>query len=505
MDRGLLPTMTSLDLNRSACNPRPAKGRRSTHFAVAGGLFVLGALFFFQHVPTALRWPVRVLVIAVLAWLAIAFWRSVRASRLSGKKLVFSLVLGGFFYLALALICHVFNTLMSARDDRVATHDVTALGELERSNISIMLDGTSFKMYDPDVGWVPKPGHHADGTINSQGVRSLREYAVPAPDPGKRVLCLGDSYTFGDEVGDLETYPSHAEQLLPGTEWVNLGISSTCLTQSLVHYRKSGKKLGGKYVVIGFMTDDAKRTVNCFRGFLTPYNPYTKPFAKLSNGRFSVEPNPYRDLAGYRKLMANDTAELARLRQLDYLAWSNQEATSNPVMRTFDYVVESMNLERNLEGLLNRAPLKSSSKPVSPGSKGNNSLLTSTAGRWPPLRKGADPYGKAIWNPHSLGFQAIERLFDLYYSEVIADGRVPLIVIIPGPFDVENERKHYPRIYDALLDHFRAKGYHYLDFLDTLVAHHKDDFTFEALYGHCHFRASTNRELAQEIIRELHL
>jgi hypothetical protein len=494
------------DSIRSENTALPAVGGRDGTIRVVGGVLVLlGALILFQHVPTALRWPVRLLALAILAWLAIVTWRKMRASRFSPKGIVFSLLLGGFMYLALALICHIFNTLMAARDDRVATHNVTSLGELERSNIEIMLNGTSFKMYDPEVGWVPRPGRHADGTINAQGVRSLREYAVPATDPARRVLCLGDSYTFGDEVGDLETFPSHAEQLLPGTEWINLGISSTCLAQSLMRYRKSGKKLGGKHVVIGFMTDDAKRTVNCFRGFLTPYNPYTKPFAKLSNGRFSLEPNPYRDLSDYRQLMADDAAGLARLRKLDYLTWSNQEATSNPVLRTFDYVVEAMNLERNLDGLLNRAPRKPASRPAAPGKAAGDSRPASTAGRWPPLKKGADPYGKAIWNPHSLGFEAITRLFDMYYSEVIADGRVPLIVIIPGPFDVENERKHYPRIYDALLDHFNAKGYHYLDFLDTLVAHHKNDFTFEALFGHCHFRGSTNKELALEIIRELHL
>jgi hypothetical protein len=146
-------------------------------------------------------------------------------------------------------------------------------------------------MFDRDIGWVPRPGHREGGTqISLQGLRSLREYVIPPPDPDNRVLCLGDSFTYGHSVSDTETYPCHAEHLRPGTEWINLGISGACLTQCLLQYRKNGRKFGGRHVVIGFMTDDAKRTVNCFRSFLTHWNPFTKPFAKYSNGTFSIEP-----------------------------------------------------------------------------------------------------------------------------------------------------------------------------------------------------------------------
>lgn len=472
-----------------------AASQKSAPGVAAALLFLLGVLFFFRHTPSALRWPLRILSAAALVWLVIAAVRAARTTRFTMKKTVFSLILGLCLYLALSLICHLFLKLMAARDDRAATHAITSLDDIARSNIAIMLNGTSFKMFDPDVGWVPRPGTHPDGTINQQGVRARREYAFPAPDPAKRVLCLGDSYTFGDEVGDTESYPAQAEQLRPGTEWINLGISSTCLAQSLVHYRKNAKKFGGKHVVIGFMTDDAKRTVNCCRLFLTPFNPYTKPFAKFTNGVFSLERNPFRDLADYQRLLDHEKSEIARLMKMDYLTWSNQRPTSNPILRTVEYAAEALEVEKNVEVLLSQKPQRSRGKGAAGG----------WTGRWPPIDPAMDPYGKAIWNPNSLGFNAITRLFDLCYSEIVGDGREPLIVIIPGPFDVENERSHHPRIYDALLDHFKAKRYHYLDFLDSLVARHKDDLTFEALYGHCHFRASTYKELAEEIVSELHL
>lgn len=118
---------------------------------------------------------------------------------------------------------------------------------------------------------------------------------------------------------------------------------------------------------------------------------------------------------------------------------------------------------------------------------------------------GGDPYGRAIWNPDSPGFVALTRVFDLLFNEIIADGRVPLIVIIPGPLDVENYRKQRPRLYEALMDHFKTKQYRYLDFLDPLVAAHQGDLSYQALFHARHFLAPINKELAEATIKALPL
>lgn len=485
--------------------------KATTVRVAAASLFLLGVLASFHHAPGGLRWPLRVASAAALVWLLLVTVRAILGARFTARKFLFTLVLGGFFYLALWLMCHVFLRLMAARDDRAAVHDVTSLSDIHRKGITAMLEGASSEMYDRETGWQPRPGRWPDGTINSQGVRSLREYAIPPPDPEKRVLCLGDSFTIGDVVGDTETYPHHAEQLLPGTEWVNLGISGACMTQALMQYRKNGKRFGGKHVVIGFMTDDAKRSVNCFRPFLTDYNPFTKPFAKFSGGRFSLEPNPYQAVTDYQKLLSNEAAELARLHTLDYLTWSNQEAAHDPVWRTAQYVAEAIHLEENLDELLARerqpAPPKPKkiSQPKYSVDPYGRVTWSEKDKRWTQKDRGVDPYGRALWNPGSPGFMAVARLFDLFHAEIMADGRTPLIVIIPGPFDVENHLRGYPRIYAAIADHFREKGYDCLDFLDTLVAHHKNDLSVESLYLAAHFRGHVNKELAEAIIQELHL
>ena len=476
-------------------------------------LFCLGTILFFQFVPKGLRWPVRLVFLSALAGLIIITTQAIRTGIWTGRKLIFSLVLGSFCYGLLFLCCHVFIRLMSARDDRIAPRVIDSLAEVQREGIRHMLDGTSYEMYDRDVGWVPRPGHGADGaTISLQGVRSLRDYAIPPPDPEKRVLCLGDSFTWGHGVSDTETYPYYAEQLRPGTEWVNLGISGACLTQSLLHYRKSGKKFGGKYVVIGFMTDDAKRTVNCFRPFLTPYNPFTKPFAKYSQGAFSIEPNPYQDISDFKNLLAHEGPEIQRLLKVDYLTWSNQATTRNPILRTVQYVYEAMHVDRNLDSLLDPLPGVSPlerKKTVDPYKRAKDPygrLIWDPAKEsWSMTNGGGDPYGRAIWNADSPGFVALTRVFDLLVNEIIADGRLPLIVIIPGPLDVENYTKQLPRLYEALMDHFKTKQYRYLDFLDPLVAAHQGDLSYQALFHARHFLAPINKELAEATIKALPL
>jgi hypothetical protein len=301
-------------------------------------------------------------------------------------------------------------------------------------------------------------------------------------------LCVGDSFTFGHEVDDHETYPHHGEQLKPGTEWINLGINGSGLTQALLHYRKTGRKFDGKFVVIGFMTNNSKRTVNCFRPFVSANDgatPFAQPYAKFVDGEFSIEPNPYQDASAYEKLLANEKEELAKLRELDYLTWSNQHDSPNPVVRTLRYAWEAREVHHNLDMLLGL--------PVHRHAMGR-------------LRSDDDPYGQSIWHPRSRGFQAITRVFDLFYHEVIADGRVPLIVILPAATDVEDRMHGLPPNHETLLQHLASKNYRHFDFLDSLAARRKGAaFSPEAIYVDTHFRSEVNRELAEEIIKAFSL
>lgn len=455
--------------------------RNTTVRVVCAALFLVGMLLFFQKVPTALRWPVRLLLGAASLWL---LWTTVRAltrNQFTVKKVLFILMVVCFYYVCLALVCHVFITIMSQRDDRLTTRGMTSLSEGCRRGIAAMIDDKNFNQFSPTIGWVPRPGHHSESyTVNAQGIRGSREYVVPAPEPAKRVLCMGDSFTFGIAVDDDECYPAHAERLRPGTEWINLGVPGGCLVQSFQRYQRDASKFGGKRVVVGFMTNDAQRTVNAFRPFLNADSgcPFTKPFAKFSDGKFSIEPNPYDSLEDFRTLLAHESTELSKLRQLDYLTWSGMKGPDNPVARTALYLWESFRVDRNLDGIFSSmAPSRMIDRLVP-----------------------VDPYGSSIWQTSSPGFKAICAMFETYRQTIIADQREPLFVIIPGPLDINNHVKGFPCQYTTLIDYFQAHGFPFIDFLPVLLSKHKSDLSEDALFVRNHYRGHINKELAAEII-----
>jgi lysophospholipase L1-like esterase len=88
-----------------------------------------------------------------------------------------------------------------------------------------------FMRADPEVFWSPIPGFKGkfEGktvTINSLGLRGA-EVTLPKPQGRKRLICFGDSITFGYGVGDDETYPFALGRDLKdrGVDVVNAGVT----------------------------------------------------------------------------------------------------------------------------------------------------------------------------------------------------------------------------------------------------------------------------------------
>lgn len=91
--------------------------------------------------------------------------------------------------------------------------------------------GLPFMRPDADTFWSPKPGWQGEFlgkpvTINRMGLRGA-EVAQPKPTSRTRIVCFGDSITFGYGVGDEETYPFLMGRALAdsGVEVVNAGVT----------------------------------------------------------------------------------------------------------------------------------------------------------------------------------------------------------------------------------------------------------------------------------------
>jgi hypothetical protein len=135
----------------------------------------------------------------------------------------------------------------------------------------------SFDIHHPRFGWALRPGIHemrafSDGVLNSnsRGLRGRREYSYEKPAGVRRLLVLGDSFTFGQDVSDDETYCHQLEGLLPGAEVLNFGVHGYGHDQMLLYLREEGVKYRPNLVVLGFLYDDMERNLVGFRDFAKP-------------------------------------------------------------------------------------------------------------------------------------------------------------------------------------------------------------------------------------------
>ena len=117
---------------------------------------------------------------------------------------------------------------------------------------------------DPHMGYKLAPlqtayTHSFSVVTNSHGFRG-REVS-PAPSPGTvRILCLGDSLTFGTGVAERDTYPNQLESMLnsqePRYEVINTGVPGYDTWQEVAFFRKYGIEFRPDLVIIGFYAND---------------------------------------------------------------------------------------------------------------------------------------------------------------------------------------------------------------------------------------------------------
>src|SRR5580658_4271220 len=77
-------------------------------------------------------------------------------------------------------------------------------------------------VHDDLLGYVPRPGYHDFRLrIDSNGLRFTGEEHHTNLPP---ILAVGDSYTFGEDVSDSETWPAYLQRLT-GQRVLNGGVS----------------------------------------------------------------------------------------------------------------------------------------------------------------------------------------------------------------------------------------------------------------------------------------
>lgn len=146
-------------------------------------------------------------------------------------------------------------------------------------------------VYDPYLGWVPKPAAAAEkwGTVVhtlGDGIRSNGNTRVGIQ--GKEViLVLGDSYAFGDEVADNQTWPAVLEEI-SSYQVLNAAVSSYGIDQIVLRGEKLLEKYHPDIVIVSFIFETLDRIDESVR------HGVPKPYFVLENGQLVLRNVPIR-------------------------------------------------------------------------------------------------------------------------------------------------------------------------------------------------------------------
>ena len=135
----------------------------------------------------------------------------------------------------------------------------------------------SFDEYHPIYGWTLKKNIHSMAVFhekilnsNSIGCRGTQEYDVLKKKDILRIAVVGDSFSFGEEVGDHETFSYFLQKMIPRSEVMNFAVHGYGHDQILLRLRDEVLKYRPDIVILGYIDSDDYRNLVTFRDYAKP-------------------------------------------------------------------------------------------------------------------------------------------------------------------------------------------------------------------------------------------
>ncbi|MDI6742729.1 MAG: hypothetical protein QMD11_08310 [Smithella sp.] len=133
-----------------------------------------------------------------------------------------------------------------------------------RGNLSKLFKTALPTEFHETLGWIPQPDYKGvnniwgtEVTILKNGIRSNGNNINPKSSD--IVVVVGDSFTFGDEVSDTETWPSRLEKLL-NKPVVNAGVLAYGTDQIYLRLKFLLTQYKPKTIIFSFIHQDIKRS-----------------------------------------------------------------------------------------------------------------------------------------------------------------------------------------------------------------------------------------------------
>ena len=176
--------------------------------------------------------------------------------------------------------------------------------------------------YDAEIGWVSLPNLELEDMYgpgvrlftNGRGFRNSEDIE-PARRPGRRrVVCSGDSVTFGQYVDGDQTWCSQLGDLDPALEPVNMGQVGYGVDQAYLWYRQDADDLEVDLHLLAFITH------NFMRMKYPSYGGFGRPVLVVRDGKLEVANAPVPKKGYVMPTLTLVTARLDRLRTMEVAA-----------------------------------------------------------------------------------------------------------------------------------------------------------------------------------------
>jgi len=171
-------------------------------------------------------------------------------------------------------------------------------------------NASAYGRFDPVLGWSQRPSSASpDGAvhIDARGRRSAHAYAEPTPEGTRRVVVCGDSFTFGEEVSDADTWAARLEVVLPRCEVWNYGVGGYGTDQALMRVQR---EVEGpvEVLLVGLLLENIGRNVNRYRPLWYPSAlPAVKPRYVPSAVGLELVPQPFATRAEFLAAVRDGT------------------------------------------------------------------------------------------------------------------------------------------------------------------------------------------------------
>ncbi|MCP4050640.1 MAG: hypothetical protein GY730_08050 [bacterium] len=159
--------------------------------------------------------------------------------------------------------------------------------------------------FDKNLGWSNKPGNYGTEniwnvnlSITPEGFRSNGNHTSNSKNKKNTsvpILAAGDSYTFGDEVGDDQTFPAHLESILTSSKVLNGGVCAFGIDQIYLRAIELINTIPVSKVVFSFIPNDILRAEQDVRHRLN------KPYFILDNNKLKLMPITVSEFSVYKK------------------------------------------------------------------------------------------------------------------------------------------------------------------------------------------------------------